>query len=153
MRVRLIQLTILMLMVLSVGCSAPYTLRGKVIPGNISYSLVVGNADERLDDPGIGGVKIRLVSDPDKLKREIMGETITKSDGTFEIPFETVGAGLMLYNVGITARLDGYAPTVSSGFNLPPSARRVLVLMVPGKNNYKDPIENSPGAMADQLNR
>ncbi|MFG0257613.1 MAG: carboxypeptidase-like regulatory domain-containing protein [Phycisphaerales bacterium JB043] len=136
------------------GCVPAYTLRGRVIPGDISYSLVVGDADERIvDGPGIGGVKVRLVSDPDKLRRELMGEAITNPDGTFEIPFKKVGTGMMLYSVGLTARADGYAPTISSKFNLPSESRRVLILMTPGVDTYQDPLDNTPGSMADQYNR
>jgi hypothetical protein len=135
------------------GCTPAYTLRGRVVQGDVSYSLVVGDADPRLNQQGIGGVEVRLISDPDKLRREILGTAITNTDGSFEIPFQKIGTGFMLYGVGVTARADGYAPTISGKFNLPPERRRLLILMVPGVDSYQDPIDNTPGAMADELRR
>lgn len=143
----------LLITLFGVGCSSAYTLRGKVISGNISFATVVADSDDRMEGPGIGGVSIRLVSDPDKLKREILGETVTGPDGTFAIPFQRVGAGMMLYDVGLSARRDGFAPTVSSNFRLPPESKRMLILLVPGRDDYQDPVDNTPGALLDKFQR
>ena len=144
---------VLLIVAFATGCGAAYRLQGKVIPGNISYVTVVHGSDERLDQPGLAGVTVRLISEPDKLNREVMGEAVTDSNGKFSIPFEKIGAGMMLYNVGLSARRDGYAPAVSTAFRLPPESRRVLILLVPGQDTYRDPIDDTPGAILNKMRR
>ncbi|MCB9846776.1 MAG: hypothetical protein H6814_00025 [Phycisphaeraceae bacterium] len=115
------------------GCGAGYQLRGKVIEGEISFIAVVSSDDPRLDGPGIPGVSIRLVSDPNKLNKEMLGEAVSGGDGSFSIGVDRVGAGFFNYDAGVSADRKGFEHAESQ-FNLPPSDRRVLVILRPGIN-------------------
>jgi len=126
------------------GCS-PYQMRGKVIEGDISFVAIVDADDPRLDGPGISGAELRLSTDPEKLNRERIGTTISSGDGSFTIPVDELGAGVLLYDVGLQVRKSGYQPA-NQMFRLPPSERRVLVILTPGVDRggwegEDDPIE------------
>jgi len=112
------------------GCSS-YSLKGKVIEGDISYVAIVGQDDPRLQQEGIGSVSLRLETDPDKISRETAGEGLSQADGSFSVPFNQMGGGVLLYDVGLSARKPGYE-TVEHAFRLPPKNRRILVIMRPG---------------------
>jgi hypothetical protein len=124
------------------GCNS-YTLEGRVVAGDISYAAVVDGDDPRLADQGISGASIRLETDPNRLSREVVGETVTSSDGSFRIPFKKVGGGVLMYDVGITVRRDGYQPATLQ-FRLPPGAKRLLVMMAPGPDRMGDPDADDP---------
>ncbi len=116
----------------TMGCSS-YSLKGKVIEGDISYVAIVGQDDPRLEEDGVGGVVLRLETDPDRINRETVGEGLSQPDGSFSVPFNQLGGGVLLYDVGLRARKPGYE-TVEHSFRLPPKNRRVLVIMRPGKS-------------------
>ncbi|RMD66106.1 MAG: hypothetical protein D6824_01455 [Planctomycetota bacterium] len=115
---------------LSVGC-APYTLRGKVVEGDVSFIAVVDASDPRLDGPGLSGALLTLQTDPQRLNRKTVGSAVSGADGSFSIPVNEVGAGLLIYDMGLKARKQGYSPT-EQFFRLPPANKRVLVLLAPG---------------------
>lgn len=112
------------------GC-APYTLRGKVIEGDVSFIAVIDASDPRLDGPGLSGAMLRLETDPERLNRKVVGTAVSGPDGSFAIPVEEVGAGLLMYDMGLRAERQGYAPA-EQFFRLPGSDRRVLVILQPG---------------------
>ncbi len=114
-----------------VGCGSTYTLKGKVIQGDISFIAVVAQDDPRLEGAGVSGVAIELETDPDRLNKETIGEVVTAGDGSFSIGVDRVGAGLFRYDIGISAEKRGFE-IARSQFNLPPSDRRVLVIMRKG---------------------
>lgn len=116
------------------GACAPYKLQGKAIEGDVSFITIVAADDPRLEGPGIPGVQVRLESDPQKLNREVAGDALTDAEGNFSIPFDKVGAGMLLYDVGIQARRKGFSPA-DSEFSLPPSGKRVLIILEPGVDN------------------
>jgi len=116
-----------------VGCGSGYQLRGKVIEGDISFIAVVSPDDPRLDGPGVAGVSISLLSDPNKLNKETLGETISTGDGSFSIGVDRVGAGFFMYDVGLSADRTGFEHATSQ-FRLPPGDRRVLIMLRPGVN-------------------
>lgn len=117
------------------GCSSGgYQLQGKVIEGDISFIAVVNSDDPRLEEQGVSGVSVTLVSDPNKLNRETLGEAISQVDGSFSIGVGLVGAGFFQYDAGVNASRDGYE-RASSQFNLPPSGKRVLIMMRKGYNS------------------
>jgi len=128
-RIRLVVL--LALGALLVGCGSGYQVRGKVIQGDISFIAVVAGDDPRLEGPGIPGVVVTLVSDPNKLNKETLGESISSGDGSFTIGVDRVGAGFFRYDAGMSANRRGYELAVSQ-FNLPPGDRRVLIMLRPG---------------------
>ena len=71
------------------------------------------------------------------------GETVSGADGSFTIPFRKVGGGVLMYDVGITVRRNGYQPATLQ-FKLPPGARRLLVIMTPGPDRMGDPDADDP---------
>jgi len=109
------------------GC-ASYTLKGKVIAGDISYIAVVDANDDRLAGPGLAGVSVTMETDPGKLNHDQVGDTVSGSNGDFSIPVQKLGAGILIYDVGVEARRKGYEG-VSQMFRLPPSSRRVLIML------------------------
>jgi len=118
---------------LLLGACSSYTLRGKVIEGDVSYVAVVDREDARLEGDGVAGAVVTLQSDPDKLSREMVGEAVTDGEGNFSIPIRKVGAGFLIYDVGLEARAKGYTGA-SHVFRLPPGGRRVLVMLEAGPN-------------------
>lgn len=131
---RLQALAITAIGALLVGCGPSYQLQGKVIEGDISFITVVSQDDPRLDGPGIAGVSIKLVSDPNKLNKETLGEVISSGDGSFTIGIDLVGAGFFRYDAGISAERKGYEYTMSQ-FKLPSGDRRVLIMLRSGSTN------------------
>jgi len=112
------------------GC-APYTLRGKVVEGEVSFIAVVDADDPRLDGPGLSGAMLTLQTDPQRLNRKTVGSAVSDADGGFSIPVNEVGAGVLIYDMGLEARKKGYSPA-EQFFRLPPAGKRVLVLLAPG---------------------
>ena len=114
------------------GCGG-YQLRGKVIEGTFSGIEIVSKDDPRLGEPGVGGVSLHLQNDPNRLNRETIVRGSSGPDGSFELPVDLTGAGLLEYDVGLFARRKGLAPA-QSAFRLPSSGRRVLITMAPGED-------------------
>lgn len=112
------------------GCSG-YVLKGKVIRGDISYIAVVGADDDRLQGPGLAGVSISLESDPGRLNHDDVGESVSGSNGNFEIAVRKLGAGVLIYDINMEARRKGYQG-VSQMFRLPRGNKRVLIMLRPG---------------------
>ena len=137
----MIRRTLLMLCGLSVslltGCGGGAVMRGKVVSGPQSMVMVVTEDDPRLAGPGLDGVTIQLTLDPRSLGRKPLGNGATYNDGTFAIPINEFGAGLLEYEVGVLARLEGrqYA---EGYFKLPPSSQRVLIIMAKGQDTYRE---------------
>lgn len=117
---------------LASGCET-YQLRGRVATGDATYITLVDADDPRLQTgDAIAGVVLRLQTDPGKLNRAFVGQGVTNGQGEFEIPVDEVGAGFLEYDVGIDARRPGFE-SAESFFRLPPSGKRVLVVLRPGK--------------------
>jgi hypothetical protein len=123
-------LLLLSIAIPAAGCKS-YKLQGKVIAGDISYVAVVDADDPRLQEVGIAGAELRLETDPSRLSRDVVGETVSGPDGAFTMPFNKVGGGVLMYDVGLTARRPGYSPAVHQ-FKLPPPSRRLLIMLAPG---------------------
>lgn len=114
------------------GCET-YKLRGRVTSGDATYIALVDDNDPRLQTgDAIAGVVLRLQTDPGKLNRKFVGQGLTDGKGEFAIPVDEVGAGFLEYDVAIDARRSGYEST-ESFFRLPPSDKRVLIVLRPGK--------------------
>lgn len=129
------------------SCSG-YTLRGRVIEGDISYASVVNREDIRLGQRGVGGVTVSLETDPGTVKREFVGESVSDEDGEFEIRVDKAGAGFLIYDVGVEARRRGYEG-VRHMFRLPSSSRRLLVVLRPGT----DTLTEREGTLMEQYDR
>lgn len=127
------------------GCES-YQLRGKVVSGVSSSIEVVGRGDERLKGPGIGGARVEGWIDPQRLDREQLPSRTTAADGTFALPVSATGAGLLEYDVWLTASAVRRR-AASSTFRLPGSDRRVLITLGPGDgrpvSRYGDPLRET----------
>ncbi|MBK7406092.1 MAG: DUF58 domain-containing protein [Phycisphaerales bacterium] len=73
------------------GCSTSQTLAGRVIPGRAGLVTVVPSNDERLDDPGLGGVRVRVLAGGGGTSS--LGEGVSKPDGSFSFRIPAVGSG------------------------------------------------------------
>jgi hypothetical protein len=109
-----------------------YQLRGRVIDGPMPMLLVVSPNDARLQGHGMPGVLVDAIIDPDRpLQQTRLPAQMTDNQGHFAIPVEATGAGLLEYNVQITARLDGYT-SVRRTLKLPGRDKRILIVVTPG---------------------
>lgn len=120
-----------------VGC-AGYTLDGKVVAGPMSSISVVSADDPRFDQPGLGGVTIEAMIDPDKLSREHGGSGYSDGGGTFSIPISQIGAGMLEYDVRVVAQSTGFKPAAKT-FALPGDGKRLLITLQPGEGRYLPP--------------
>ncbi|MEM0913221.1 MAG: hypothetical protein AAGB29_04640 [Planctomycetota bacterium] len=127
------------------GCES-YQLRGKVVSGVSSSIEVVGRDDERLAGPGIAGARVEGWIDPDRLDRERLPTRSTDADGEFALPVTATGAGLLEYDVWLTASAVRRL-SASTTIRLPGSDRRVLITLGPGDgrpiNRYGDPLRET----------
>lgn len=120
---------------LTLGACQPYTLRGRVVQGDISYITIVARDDPRLSSAGISGVQLNVVIDPGRLDRTRIQGTISGADGEVSIPIKKYGAGLLKYEASLVARRQGFH-TAESIFDLPKKNRRVLVVLSPGTDSF-----------------
>jgi hypothetical protein len=122
---------------LASGCSS-YQLRGTVVEGPTSAIAVVNKDDPRLGQPGVGGVVVSAVIDPQQLSRKSAGSTVSDANGQFALPIGELGAGLLEYEVQVVARSDQYQSAVSI-FPLPGAGKRLLVILAVGREGQSAP--------------
>lgn len=122
------------------GCSA-YTFEGRVIVGDVSYATIVSADDPQLmEGQGIGGTRVRVVTDPDRLNRKEVGSGVTSPDGSFSLEIDAFGAGVLEYDIGVDASRPGYAG-IEEFFRMPRKGEKVLIVLAPGQDNRR-PREN-----------
>lgn len=124
-------------MTLLVGCGS-YALQGRVIHGSSPEVLIVDRDDPRLEGSGVPGASVRLTIDPDSLGRNILSPTTTRPDGTFSIPVDEFGAGILEYDAGLLVRKEGHEPAYRD-FRLPGGNQRVLVVLPRGVDDFHEP--------------
>jgi len=143
--VRASWLAVLLLCVVGWGCET-YQLRGKVVAGASSSIEVLRAGDDRLDGPGIAGARVSGWLDPDRLDRERLPSRSTEPDGTFAVPVSATGAGLLEYDVWLTASAS-QREAASRVMRLPGSDKRVLITLGPGdgreESRYGDPLRET----------
>lgn len=120
------------------GCSGGYRVQGRVIEGSTSMALVVDSDDPRLQQPGVGGVAIDLMLDPRSLGRKPGGSEVSMPDGNFAVPISEFGAGVLEFQLGVTAYRNGFNPT-ETFVAMPNFNKRLLIMMTKGRNSYKRP--------------
>ncbi|MBX3351485.1 MAG: hypothetical protein KF684_01010 [Phycisphaeraceae bacterium] len=129
------------------ACSS-YTLSGRVVPGDVGYATFLDANDPQFSGAsGIGGVTVRVWTDPQKLNRKMVASGVSNPDGTFSLEIDEFGAGFLDYDISVEATRPGYAP-VEDYFKLPGKGRRVLIMMTPGRDTR--PVRSSP---MDDYNR
>ncbi len=127
----------LICLLFSTGCST-YKLKGVVVSGKVQSIEVVDDDDERLQSMGIPDAAVSAIIDPREMRPQILPQAITDEKGRFTIPVEANGAGFLEYDVNIVGQAGGFAPT-NKTIQLPWSSKRVLITLVPGRDNYQTP--------------
>ncbi len=81
-----------------IGCSGTSSLKGRVVAGDFPVAEFAP-ADPAnpmlLSGDGVGGVRIEVVRDPNRLNREVIAVGTSRADGTFDIMVDAFGAGWM----------------------------------------------------------
>ncbi|MEM1166991.1 MAG: hypothetical protein AAGI30_11965 [Planctomycetota bacterium] len=120
---------------LATGQACTYQIQGKVLPGAVSTVQVVSMDSQAwfaaLRDPGLGGVEVQAIVDPDRPNRRGAQGGRTDPDGGFAIPISDFGAGVLEYDVLVTARMPGHSPATST-LRLPSSESRFIVYLATG---------------------
>ncbi|RMH13472.1 MAG: hypothetical protein D6695_03815 [Planctomycetota bacterium] len=106
------------------GCAGTRVV-GKVLPGTISYVGVVDHSDERLGEPGIPGVSVRIEA-PNGSSSSPIATATSGPDGRFSmsIPKDAWPTD----RVVVRAIVDGYASARGSVY-LPRTSQSFLILM------------------------
>jgi hypothetical protein len=114
------------------GCNS-YMLQGKVIRGAQSDIQLVYAGDERLKEPGVSGVDIRVTRDATTLNRHLVGRTTSSGAGEFTLLMDEFGTGWMQEQWLLQTVAAGYQ-NAETTMNLPSkhSKWRLLVTLAPG---------------------
>lgn len=128
----------------ALGCG-PHVLRGRVVQGDVSRVTIVEPDDPMLDSPPIEGATVELTLDPDTLGREVLATRSVGPDGSFAIPIDEFGAGVLEYDFGVLARHRGREPA-RHVFRLPSRDQRLLVILGRGTDRPLQPGDPLEGA-------
>lgn len=123
------------LVLLLAGCES-YQLRGKVLPGFASSVHVVDQNSPDLEREGLAGVRVEAIIDPDRLDRTRIAPVMTAADGSFAIPVDSPGAGVLEYDVLVVAQFKGHKPAEAI-FRLPAGSKRLVIEMTEGSDHYQ----------------
>jgi hypothetical protein len=134
----LMPLVVLAMAAMAGGC-ASYAVRGAVIGGSQSMVVLVSKDDPRVKVAnGLTDVSLSFSLDPRSLGSKPLGATVTRADGTFEMPVDVFGAGTLEYELGVLARGAGY-DSAQGTVPMPSGDQRVLVIMARGRDRYVVP--------------
>ena len=118
------------------GCQGGggYRLEGKVVTGGYSMMEFVPADDPRLQERGIGNVKLVIHRDGNKSWPKWVADGTSAPSGMINIPINEFGAGWMIEQWLIEAFKPGYV-TLNSIMTLPSqkSGRKLLIMMAPGQ--------------------
>lgn len=130
------------LLLMLVGCS-PYRLQGVVVAGDKPGVEVVKQNDPRLDQlgPGVPGVSLNVLLDPQRLSPKQIGEGSTDAEGGFALTIDEPGAGLLMLDIELRASRRGYA-TVTDRMELPGGNQRVIVTLKRGEDRPRFEADN-----------
>lgn len=144
------------LLVLATLAGCGYQLQGRVVQGGFGTISLVEPTDQRLQVQGVPGVRVQLVRDPNRMRREVIAEASTDADGVFTLETRSFGAGFLDERFEMVATRPGFG-TAQSTMELPmdPSTRRVLVEIqrggsgpnssaAPGGNLYDEAAKYDP---------
>jgi len=144
------------LLVLATLAGCGYQLQGRVVQGGFGTISLVEPTDQRLQVQGVPGVRVQLVRDPNRMRREVIAEASTDADGVFTLETRSFGAGFLDERFEMVATRPGFG-VAQSTMELPmdPSTRRVLVEIqrggsgpnssaAPGGNLYDEAAKYDP---------
>lgn len=124
------------------GCNA-YTLRGHVVSGNYNMLELVPANDPRLGDPGMSGVRIEAIRDPDSLGKIVVSGATSGRNGEVRLVINEFGAGWMKEVWDLRARIgsDWFAESRTT-LPKPSENLRLLVVISPGTGAARSSIDN-----------
>ena len=124
------------------GCSE-YALRGHAVSGAYNTLEIVPSDDPRLKDPGLSGVRIEAIRDPDSLGKEVVAATTSRGDGKISLVIGDFGAGWMDESWDLRASMGGDWFT-QNRVVLPRrgSDLRILVVVAPGTGSSRSSLED-----------
>lgn len=122
-RVHAISAAVLGCLAVLSGCSNSQSLTGRVLPGRAGLVTVVAADDPRMAEPGLGGVRVRVVrgaGTPGSLS-----EGVSQADGSFTLRVPAAG---LSGRVDVVASGDAVL-TARGSIYIPSGGRRVLVIV------------------------
>ncbi len=123
----------------AIGCDG-YALRGHVIEGLRSSVSIVDDDDPRLHSLGLADAHVELTLDPDSLRRKRIGSVYTDSNGSFVMPIDELLPGFLQHEVRLVGSAERHNSAVEH-FILPGANKRVLIVLAPGRNTYREPVD------------
>lgn len=105
------------------GCETSRTVSGKVLPGPTGVATVVQENDPRLEEPGVGGVDVRISDGATGLGS--VAQTTTAPDGAFSL---RVPERAMTRRLEVLAEGEDIVRFRGSSF-LPMDGRRLLIFV------------------------
>jgi hypothetical protein len=128
-----------------------YQLQGRVISGGFGTVTLVDASDDRLQSEGVQGVRIQLVRDPQRLRREVIATCSSGRDGRFTLETRTFGAGWTDERWEIVATRSGHG-SAQSPIELPidPGSRRLLIELERGGESEATGSGTAPRSILDE---
>lgn len=114
------------------GCRnvAAVTVRGKVVSGEVGLVAAVPSTDPRLNVQGLEGASVEIVGTAAPLAGLVVAEGTTDRTGTFAVKLREPNA--VRNPADFRVRAAGHGEVIGTML-IPPSDRRVLVLLKPSR--------------------
>jgi hypothetical protein len=127
------------------GCG--YTLRGKVVRGDVSSVEIVHEIDPRMKAAGLANAEVLVHRDPKTLNRRLVGRDYTDASGRFTMHLGEFGAGWMEEQWLVQSWLTGYQ-NAEALTKLPSKGSKwmLLVTLAPGQSV---PVQTQDDFMRD----
>ncbi len=122
----------LVLLMSVVGCGQLH-LRGKVLEGPEAKILIVDGDDPRLEERGVGFYGMDLTIDKQKIEERKLGHFEADSKGEFDCVIDYPLAKMLILDLTIDGRKEGYVPLMENVL-VPSNSRRLLIYVKPGKD-------------------
>ncbi len=118
------------------GCGASQ-LTGRVVEGPVTMVEVVNDLPASVaSGVGLPGAEVVVLMDPDQANRKEIGRAMSRADGTFTVPIDAFGAGVLEHRVLISVhRRDFESAEVET--ILPGSNKQVSASLKPGTERRK----------------
>ncbi len=114
------------------GCGSGYVIHGKTIRGDYSSVTFVHPDDSRLQDRGVGDVRVFLFRDPNSLGRELAASTSSDGMGNFILSINEFGAGWLVEQWQVHTYLPG-SQSAETILTLPKSETNLKMLITLGR--------------------
>jgi hypothetical protein len=123
------------------GCGA-YTLQGHVVSGQYNMLEFVPSSDPRLREPGMAGVRVEAIRNPDSLGKEVVAGATSGRNGEVRLVINEFGAGWMDEAWDLRARI-GSNWFAESRTQLPRASDdlRLLIVISPGTGSSRGSMD------------